>query len=138
MTGQIRRRGERSWELKFDLEADPRTGKRVTKYHSFKGTKREAQAELVRLKAAADRGDYVDPVKTTLSEFLNKWETWAATQVAAMTLERYRELLRRPGAAHCRARASALAPHLDPVCADANGSRLPTLPIFTDSCSADW
>jgi len=92
MTGHIRRRGERSWELKFDLEADPRTGKRLTKYHSFKGAKREAQAELVRLKASADRGDYIAPAKTTLSEFLDKWETWAATQVAAKTLERYCEL----------------------------------------------
>jgi len=92
MTGHIRRRGERSWELKFDLEADPRTCKRITKYHSFKGTKREAQAELVRLKAAADRGDYVDPAKTTLSQFLDKWEMWAATQVGAKTLERYCEL----------------------------------------------
>jgi integrase len=93
MSGHIRRRGERSWELKFDVGADPRTGKRLTRYHSFKGTKRDAEAELVRLKAAANRGDYVDPVKTTLAEFLDKWETWAAAQVAGKTFERYRELL---------------------------------------------
>ena len=42
MTGHIRRRGENSWELKFDLGTDPQTGKRLTRYHSFKGTKREA------------------------------------------------------------------------------------------------
>jgi hypothetical protein len=75
MTGHIRRRGAKSWELKFDLPADPRSRKRITRYHSFKGTKREAQVELVRLKAAADRGDYVDPAKTTLAEFLDKWES---------------------------------------------------------------
>lgn len=92
MTGHVRRRGAKSWELKFDLETDPRTGKRITRYHSFRGTKREAEAELVRLKAAADRGDYVDPTRITLSEFLDRWETWAATQVSAKTLERYREL----------------------------------------------
>jgi integrase len=90
--GHIRRRGERSWELKFDLGRDPLTGKRLTRYHSFKGTKREAEAELTRLKAAADKGEYVDPSKTTLSEFLDRWETWAATQVSGKTLERYREL----------------------------------------------
>jgi hypothetical protein len=94
MTGHIRRRGERSWELKFDLGTDPLTGRRLTRYHSFKGTKREAEAELTRLKAAANRGDYVDPSKTTLSEFLDRWEAWAATQVSAKTLERYSELLR--------------------------------------------
>jgi integrase len=92
MTGHIRRRGAKSWELKFDIEAASGTGKRVTRYHSFKGTKREASSELVRLKDAANRGDYVDPVKTTLSDFLDKWEGWAATQVSGKTLERYREL----------------------------------------------
>jgi integrase len=95
MTGHIRRRGERSWELKFDLGTDPLTGKRLTKYHSFKGTKLEAKAELVRLANAANTGDYVDPSKTTLGEFLDRWERdWAAINVSPKTLERYKELLR--------------------------------------------
>src|SRR5689334_18568353 len=93
MTGHIRRRGARSWEIKFDLGTDPLTGKRQTRYHSFKGTKREAEAELVRLKASADRGDYADPSRITVNEFLDRWESWAAGQVSAKTLERYRELL---------------------------------------------
>jgi integrase len=92
MTGHIRRRGERSWELKFDLGTDTATGKRLTRYHSFKGTKREAEMELVRLKAGADRGEYIDPSKLTLAMFLDRWEAWAATQVSAKTLERYRQL----------------------------------------------
>jgi integrase len=29
----------------------------------------------------------------TLAEFLDQWETWAATQVSAKTLERYKELI---------------------------------------------
>jgi integrase len=92
MTGHVRRRGTKSWELKFDLGTDPLTGKRLTRYHSVKGTKREAEAELVRLKAGADRGDYIPSAKTTLSQFLDRWESWAATQVSAKTLERYKEL----------------------------------------------
>jgi hypothetical protein len=51
MSGHVRRRGERSWELKFDIRRGPFTGRRKTRYHSFKGTKREAQAELTRLLA---------------------------------------------------------------------------------------
>jgi len=94
MTGHIRRRGERSFELKFDIGADPATGKRRIRYHSFKGTRREAEAELVRLKASANRGDYVDASKATVDDFLDRWEAWAATQVSAKTLERYAELLR--------------------------------------------
>ncbi len=92
MTGHIRRRGERSWELKFDLGTDPLTGKRKTRFHSFKGTKREAEAELVRLKAGVDRGEYVDPSKLTLTQFLDRWEGWAGGQVSPKTLERYKEL----------------------------------------------
>jgi integrase len=92
MTGHIRRRGERSWELKFDLGIDPGTGRRLTKYHSFKGTKRQAEAELVRLKAGANCGDYIDPTRTTLADFLDRWELWAETQVSPKTFERYKEL----------------------------------------------
>src|SRR5947209_14895478 len=95
MTGHIRRRGKSSWELKFDIGADPVTGKRLTRYHSFKGSKREAEAELVRLKAAANSGDYVDPSRATLAEFLDRWERdWAAVNVSPKTFERYHELLR--------------------------------------------
>jgi integrase len=94
MSGHVRRRGERSWELKFDSGTDPLSGRRVTKYHSFKGTKREAEKKLAELMTAAEKGEYVDPSKVTLAEFLDRWEIWAATQVSAKTLERYKELAR--------------------------------------------
>ena len=63
----IRRRGERSWELKFDLGRDPVTGKRQSRYHSFKGTKREAQVELTRLLASTADGSYINPTKTMVA-----------------------------------------------------------------------
>src|SRR5438874_11156975 len=92
--GHVRRRGKRSWELKYDIDADPQTGQRRIRYASVKGTKRDAEAELVRLMAKANRGDHVDASKATLGEFLDRWEAWAATQVSAKTLERYSELLK--------------------------------------------
>jgi hypothetical protein len=94
MTGHVRRRGDRSWEIKFDLGTDPLTGKRLTRYHSFKGTKREAEGELIRLKAGVDKGEYVDPSKLTVAQFLDRWEEWAAGQVSAKTLEQTNEGLR--------------------------------------------
>ena len=69
MTGHIRRRGERSWELKFDVGRNERTGTRQTRYHNVKGTKREAQAELTRLTAQAVEGNYIHPAKTTVRNF---------------------------------------------------------------------
>lgn len=95
MTGHVRKRGQRSWEIKFDLGTDPTTGKRLTRYHSFKGTKREADAELVRLKSSADSGTYVDASKSKVSEFLERWQRdWASFHVSPKTLERYSELLK--------------------------------------------
>ena len=93
MSGHIRRRGERSWELKFDDGRDPATGKRRIRYVSFKGTKREAQIELTRLMAAHDKGDYIDPSKATVAQFLDRWHRdWAAINVGGKTRERYEEL----------------------------------------------
>lgn len=44
---------------------------------------------------AVHQGDYVDPAKATLSEFLDRWENdWAAINVTPKTSERYKELLR--------------------------------------------
>jgi integrase len=95
MRGHLRRRGEHSWEIKFDLGRDPSTGKRQTRYHSFKGTKRDAQAELTRLLSEAQKGTYVEANKETVASFLNRWDRdWAASNVSAKTLERYRQLIK--------------------------------------------
>lgn len=71
-----------------------RTAHRKTKYRSFRGTKREAQIELARLVAGTADGTAFDPSKTTLAQFLDRWESWAATQVSRKTFERYNELVR--------------------------------------------
>jgi integrase len=94
MSGHIRRRGEQSWELKYEAGTDPRTGRRVTRYVSFKGTKREAQTELIRLMDAVRRGDHIDPSKVTVSEFLDRWQKdWAANNVSPKTQERFSQLI---------------------------------------------
>jgi len=56
--GHIRERSPGHWAIILDMR-DPATGKRKRKWHSFKGTKREAQIECSRtgemLKAMATR-----------------------------------------------------------------------------------
>jgi integrase len=95
MIGHVRRRGERSWEIKFDIGTDPLTGKRRIRYVAFKGTKRAAEIELARLLSQNAAGEGVDPSKSTVAEFLDRWERdWATTNVGLKTLERYRQLLR--------------------------------------------
>jgi integrase len=95
MTGHVRRRGERSWEIKFDLGTDPLTGKRRIRYVAFKGTKRAAEIELARLVSQNAAGEGVDPSKSTVAEFVERWERdWATANVGLKTLERYRQLFR--------------------------------------------
>jgi integrase len=105
MTGHLRQRSPGSWEIKFDNGRDPVTGKRKTRFVTVKGGKKVAQQELRRLLAAVDEGRLIEPSKTTVAQFLDRWESWAATQVSQKTLERYSELIRhhvRPhlGAVH--------------------------------------
>jgi hypothetical protein len=92
--GHIRKRSERSWELKFDVGTDV-NGKRQIRYHSFKGSKREAQAELTRLLASANAGTYVEPSKVTTADFvrgrIDQWEA-APDGITARTAQRYRQL----------------------------------------------
>jgi integrase len=81
--------------VKFDLGADPVSGKRLTRFVTVRGTKRQAQAELTKLLSAADTGQYVDQDKQTVAAFAEHWlATWAASNVSNKTLERYETLIR--------------------------------------------
>lgn len=92
MSGNITRRGISSWRLKYEAgERDPITGKRQTRYVTVRGTKRDAQRELIRLLAEIDSGTAVDPSKPTLAQYLNDWLD-GPTDLSPKTLERYRQL----------------------------------------------
>jgi integrase len=94
--GHIRQRGKQSWQLKFDLGRDPVTGKRLSRFVSFQGTKREAQAELNRLLTHRAEGTYVDPTKMTVAEYLEHWLTVDIDRrVARKTAVRHRQLVQR-------------------------------------------
>ncbi len=102
MKGHIRERSPGHWAIVIEIK-DPQTGQRKRKWHSFRGTKREAQVECAKLIAAVGNGDYVEPTKTTVAEFvparIDQWE--ASGEISARTAQRYRQLL-----------ANQIAPHL--------------------------
>ena len=77
--GHIRARGPGAWELKYDVGRDPKTGRRITKYKTVRGTKKDAQRELRNLLGAIDDGSYVEPSKVTVAEYLRaRVAAWAA------------------------------------------------------------
>lgn len=94
--GHIRQQGEGSWEIKFDLGRDPLTGRRITKYVTFRGTKRKAQDELTRLLSQRNEGSYVEPTKMTVAQYLHHWlEADIDRRVAARTAGRHRGIVEK-------------------------------------------
>jgi len=94
MKGHIRRRGRASWSIVLDLGRDA-NGKRQQKWHTVRGTKRQAESELTTLLNALNTGSYVAPAKLTVSEDLDRWlKDYAKTNLAAKTYDRYEQIVR--------------------------------------------
>lgn len=92
MKGHIRERSPGKWAIVLDVP-DPETGKRRRKWHTFHGTKREAQTECARLITEINGGQYVEPSKTTLKDYFVRWLEHEKAHVSPKTHERYEELL---------------------------------------------
>jgi integrase len=91
MKGHIRQRSPGHFAIVLETR-DPATGKRRRKWHSFTGTKREAQIECARLISEISGGTYVEPAKTTLAQFLERWLANIKGNVSPRTHERYEEI----------------------------------------------
>jgi hypothetical protein len=72
MKGHIRERSPGRWAIIIEMR-DPETGRRKRKWHSFAGNKRQAQVECGRLVSAVKVGTYIEPGKTPLAQFLDRW-----------------------------------------------------------------
>ena len=98
MKGHIRERSPGRWAIVIDI-SDSATGKRRRKWHSFRGTKREAQVECSRLVTAMAGDSYVETSKLTVGNWITQWLEAGAPgrrrkKVSERTLERYGQLLR--------------------------------------------
>ena len=94
MKGHIRQRSPGHWAIILDLQ-DAATGKRKRKWHSFAGSKREAQIECARLISEMQRGTYLEPNKTTVAHFLDRWLEDVRARVSPKTHERYEQICRK-------------------------------------------
>jgi integrase len=95
MRGHLRERSPGHWAIILDVP-DPQTGQRKRRWHSFKGTKRQAQLECARLVASIGQGGYVDRSKATVGGYvcarIDQWE--AAGDITARSAQRYRQLVK--------------------------------------------
>ena len=71
---------------------DRETGRRKRKWHSFSGTKRQAQVECARLVSEVKIGTYIEPSKTTFAQFLDRWLDDVRPRVTPKTHERYAQI----------------------------------------------
>jgi integrase len=105
MRGHIRRRGNGAYAVIIDLGRNA-DGKRRQKWHNVRGTKKDAEAELVKQLNALQTGSYVEPTRITVGQFLRRWlDDFAKSKVAAKTFERYDEIVRlhlSPNIGHIR------------------------------------
>src|SRR5262249_44856351 len=87
MKGHIRERSPGHWAIVID--AQDAQGQRKRRWHSFQGTKREAQVQCAKL--IADAGNVtVDPNRITVGDYLDQFLTdWVAAHCTARSAERY-------------------------------------------------
>lgn len=93
-SGGIRERAKGHWEIRIDLGRDA-DGRRIRRWASFCGTKKEAIAEKNRLIQVLSTGVDLNAERMSLTLFLDKWlESHVSSRVSAKTLHRYEEICR--------------------------------------------
>ncbi len=94
MKGHIRSRGKNTWAIILDVGTSPE-GKRKQRWVTVHGKKKDADKELARLLHELNTGNYVEPSKMTLKEYLERWlQDYAKPKVVGTTYERYEEIVR--------------------------------------------
>ena len=93
MKGHVRERGEGHWYAVLETR-DAATGKRKRKWVSLSDCKgkREAQTACSKLITDMNGGGYVEPSKTTLAQFFDRWLKHIKPNVAPRTYERYEQI----------------------------------------------
>lgn len=92
--GHIRARGKGTWAVVIELERGA-DGKRRQKWHTVRGTKRDAERTLARLLHTSDVGEYVAPQRLTVAQFLQRWfDDAASRRLAPASSSRYEEQIR--------------------------------------------
>jgi integrase len=93
MRGHLRERSPGHWAIVIDAK-DPDTGQRRRVWHSFRGTKREAQVECARLIGEHKAGKIaLAPKKVSVAGYLDHWLEHMQTQLTPRSHERYSELV---------------------------------------------
>jgi integrase len=94
MKGNIQKRGTGRYLIKIGLGKDA-TDKYKYRWETVRGTKEDARQKLREMQKEHDTRGYVDPGKSTVAEYLNKWlEDYARLNLTPRTAERYAGIIK--------------------------------------------
>jgi integrase len=92
---EARSRPPDRWRLILDLGRKPEGHGRRQKWMTFRGTRREAEKKLRELLGDDARGDFIEPTKLTVGEWLDRWvENSAKSRLNARTYGAYKRIIR--------------------------------------------
>lgn len=96
MAGNIEKRGKGSWRLTVNGGIGP-DGKRIKHQKTVKASsEREAKKELAKFVAEIEKGEYHEPSRMTLSEYVEFWLTnYGETNLQPTTIVFYKGLFKR-------------------------------------------
>ena len=99
-TGSYRKRyradGSHFWQITIELPKDPISGKRVRRYRSVDGSKKDAERAMHEFIREIEKGYYMTDSKITIAEWLDTWlEVYITPNVSPTTLSRYEGMIKR-------------------------------------------
>ncbi len=94
MAGSIRKRGERSWELRVYAGRSDKTGKKQYVSRTVKGSRRDAEKQLARLVTRVDDG-VITANAGTVGELVELWYSRGELEWSPTTADGYRSIIDR-------------------------------------------
>jgi integrase len=96
MRGHIIKRGKHSYSIAISLGKDATTGKYKQQWVSVRGTKKDAERRLSEILHQLDNGTFIVPSKTTLAEYLERWQKdYVRPNLSPETAEGYEHIIHR-------------------------------------------
>ena len=95
-SGSIRQRRPKVWQITIELPKDPITGKRIRRYRTVEGTKKEAERAMHEFVTELERGIYVANDNISIMEWVQTWlDVYIVPNVSPTTLSRYQGMIKR-------------------------------------------
>ena len=111
-SGSIRQREDGTWEARYVVGKDPGTGKQIRK-SVYAKSQAEVRKKLAQAIAAIDNGDYFEPSKMTVGQWLDIWTSDYMGDKKYLTVKHYKAQVEthiRPALGAVK--LSQLAPHV--------------------------